>query len=79
MKNNTDNSSSGGMQSEHAEAIIALLLQLVDASNADTEAKNKTKEKVAILMAKVMGKDKAARLMGIGNNRFYEMVKKEKI
>lgn len=79
MKNNTENSSSGGMQSEHAEAIIALLLHLVDASNADSEAKNKTIEKVAILMAKVMSKDKAARFMGIGNNRFYEMVKKAKI
>lgn len=80
MKNSTDTSSaaSAPMQSEHAEAIIALLIHLVDASNSDAEAKSKTKEKVAIPLAKVMGKDKAARLMGMSNNRFYEIVNKEK-
>lgn len=78
MKSNTESTASVGMQKEHAEAIIALLIQLVDASTADSEAKNKTKEKVAVLLAKVMPKDDAARLMGIGNNRFYQMVNKEK-
>lgn len=78
MKSNTENSLPTVMQAEHAEAIIALLLHLVDAGTADSEAKNKTKEKVAISLAKVMSKDKAARLMGMQNNRFYEIVNKEK-
>lgn len=78
-KNNTDEGASSILQAEHAEAIIVLLLQLVEASQATPEAKTKTKEKLAVLLSKVMPKSKAARLMGMKNNTFYDIVnKKEK-
>jgi hypothetical protein len=79
VKNNTEESAPSTLQAEHAEAIIVLLLQLVDAGQSTPEAKTKTKEKVAVLLSKVMPKSKAARLMGMKNNTFYDIVnKKEK-
>jgi hypothetical protein len=78
MKNNIEEETTAAMKSEHAEAIIVLLLQLVEASGAAPEAKLKTKEKVALLLSKVMSKDKAARLMSMNNQTFYNIVNKKK-
>ena len=77
MKNNIEDDAPIAMKSEHAEAIIVLLLQLMEASGSAPEAKTKTKEKVALLLSKVMSKDKAARLMSMNNQTFYNIVNKK--
>ena len=66
-------------QDVYAEAVIVLLLQILEQGSGDSETKVKTKEKIAVLLSKVMPNDRAARIVGMQNKRLYEAIKKVNI
>lgn len=80
MPSNSNQADNGGTnQHAYQEAIIVLLLQILDQSDSSAEAKAKAKEKVAVLLAGVMPNARAARLVGMQNSRLYDAVKKVKL